>query len=196
MAMKLEKFVDIKSGRTFKNGIPISENSTHSVIQLRDFDKDNDERPIAWEKLSRTHLDANKVIHTLEANDIVLVAKGPLKKAIFLNSVPDNIVTTQHFLILKVKGNESLSPEFLTHYLNSSIARRWMNDNSGGSYQSSLSKATLTQLPLPNLNNEAQQLILNAANSVKTEVYLHKQLIKSREQEIDLVFRDIWTDLK
>jgi restriction endonuclease S subunit len=194
--MTLDKFVGIKSGRTFKNGIPSSDNPTHSVVQLRDFDKDNDQRPIQWEKLNKTSLASSRVVNVLELNDIVMVAKGPNKKAILLNTVPDNVVTTQHFFILKVTESEALLPEFLVHYLNSSHAQRWMKDNGGGSYQSILSKTTLTQLPLPNISFEQQKLIAETAISVKKEIFLHNQLIKSREQEIDLIFNDVWANLK
>lgn len=192
--MQLKELVTIKSGRTFKNGIPESNEPTHSVIQLRDFDKDNDERPIKWEQLSRTNLASSKVTNTLETNDIVIVAKGPIKKAIFLNSVPNNVVTAQHFFIIKIDNKNCLLPEFLVHYLNSSTAQTWLTDNSGGSYQSTLSKAILSQLPIPDLQLEKQKLIATTANSAKKEIYLHKQLIKSREQDIDLVFRDVWIE--
>lgn len=194
--MTLDKFVGIKSGRTFKNGIPSSNEPTHSVVQLRDFDKDNDQRPIQWEKLNKTSLASSRIVNVLELNDIVMVAKGPNKKAILLNTVPDNVVTTQHFFILKVTESEAFLPEFLVCYLNSSQAQRWMKDNGGGSYQSILSKATLTQLPLPKISLEKQKLIAETAISVKKEVFLHNQLIKGREQEVDLIFNDVWANLK
>lgn len=196
LAMKLEDFVEIKSGRTFKNGIPISDEPTHSVIQLRDFDKDNDQRPIRWEQLSRTNLASSKIDNSLKTNDVLIVAKAPFKKAIFLNSVPQNVVANQHFFILTVKNNEEISPEFLVHYLNSSESQRWMNDNSGGSFQSAISKKVLSQLPLPDISIEKQNHIAEAAKSARCEVFLHNQLIKSREQEVDLIFQDFWADIK
>ncbi len=189
--MTLKDFVEIKSGRTFKNGVSVSDEPTHSVIQLRDFDKDDDETPIKWEKLSKTSIVSSRFIHVLEPNDIIMVAKGPSKKAILLQSIPKNIVPTQHFLIIKVTDKESLTVEFLEHYLNSSIAQRWIEDNGGGSYQSTISIATLSKLPLPDVSYRKQCLIAETADSVKKEIFFHKQLIKSRVQEIDQVFNDL-----
>lgn len=70
-----------------------------------------------------------------------------------------------------------------------------MNDNRGGSYQSAISKKVLSKLPIPNVSIDKQNLITEAASSVKKKVYLHQQLIKSREQEIDSVFSDVWKGL-
>jgi restriction endonuclease S subunit len=194
--MTLKDFVEIKSGRTFKNGVSASDEPTHSVIQLRDFDKDDDENSIKWEKLSKTSIISSRLIHVLEPNDIIMVAKGPSKKAILLQSIPKNIVPTQHFLIIKVTAKESLMVEFLEHYLNSSIVQRWIEDNGGGSYQSTISIATLSKLPLPDVSYRKQCLIAETADSVKKEICLHKLLIKSREQEIDKMFNDLQGRLK
>ncbi len=194
--MKLSDIAVIRGGRTFKNGIPESNEPTHSVIQLRDFDKENDQRPIKWEQLIRTDLTGSKVDNNLKVDDVLIVAKGPIKKAIYLNSVPNNVVANQHFFIIKVKPDVSLSPQFLEYYLNGSDAQRWMLDNSGGSYQSSISKKTLSELPVPNISEAVQQLIVETADSVRTEIQLHQQLIKSREQEMDAVFSSLWKELQ
>lgn len=195
MSMKLSEIAGISSGRTFKNGIIESENPTHSVIQLRDFDKDEDQSPIKWKQLSKTDLSSSKVDNSLKVDDVLIVAKGPLKKAIYLGSVPQNVVANQHFFIIKVKSDAPLSPLFLAYYLNCSDAQRWMLDNSGGSYQSTLSKKTLLELPIPNIGDEEQQLIVETADSVRTEIQLHLQLIKGREQEMDDVFNTLWKNL-
>ena len=193
--MKLKDIADISSGRTFKNGVPESDEPTHSVIQLRDFDKENDQRPITWEQLNKTDLSASKVDNSLKADDVLIVAKGPSKKAIYLSTVPNNVVATQHFFVIRVSKDNPISPSFLAYYLNSSEAQRWMLDNSGGSYQNAMSKKVLSELPVPDINTEQQELITEAANSVKTEILLYQKLIKGRKQEIDSVFKGIWKKL-
>ena len=193
--MKLGEIAEIRSGRTFKNGVPESDAPTHSVIQLRDFDKDEDQRPIKWEQLNKTDLSNSKVDSSLKVDDILIVAKGPIKKAIYLSSVSQNIVANQHFFIISAKVNSTLSQQFLAYYLNSSEAQRWMLDNSGGSYQSTLSKKILSELPIPNIGENEQKLIVKAADSVRTEIQLHQLLIKGRQQEMDAVFGNLWKTL-
>ena len=189
--MKLGEIAEIRSGRTFKNGVPESDVPTHSVIQLRDFDKDEDQRPIKWEQLNKTDLSNSKVDSSLKIDDILIVAKGPIKKAIYLSSVPKNIVANQHFFIISAKADSTFSQQFLAYYLNSSEAQRWMLDNSGGSYQSTLSKKILSELPIPYTSESKQKLIVEAADSVRTEIQLHQLLIKSRQQEMDTVFGNL-----
>ncbi|MCG7543531.1 restriction endonuclease subunit S [Pseudoalteromonas sp. MM17-2] len=193
--MKLGEIAEIRSGRTFKNGVPESDAPTHSVIQLRDFDKDEDQRPIKWDQLNKTDLSNSKVDSSLKVDDILIVAKGPIKKAIYLSSVPKNIVANQHFFIISAKANSTLSQQFLAYYLNSSDTQRWMLDNSSGSYQSTLSKKTLSELPIPNVSDSEQKLIVEAADSVRTEIQLHQLLIKGRQQEMDAVFVNLWKNL-
>ena len=88
-----------------------------------------------------------------------------------------------------------MSQQFLAYYLNSSEAQRWMLDNSGGSYQSTLSKKILSELPIPNIGENEQKLIVKAADSVRTEIQLHQLLIKGRQQEMDAVFGNLWKTL-
>ena len=193
--MKLGDIAEIRSGRTFKSGVPESDTPTHSVIQLRDFDKDEDQRPIMWEQLNKTDLSNSKVDSSLKVNDVLIVAKGTVKKSIYLSSVPKNIVANQHFFIISAKPSSTLSQQFLAYYLNSSDAQRWMLDNSGGSYQSTLSKKTLSELPFPKISDSEQKLIVEAADSVRTEIQLHQLLIKGRLQEMDAVFGNLWKTL-
>lgn len=190
--MTLENLVYIYSGRTFKNGVPESDKPTHSVVQLRDFDKDNDHRPIKWEQLCKTDLSNSKTDNSLKQGDILMVAKGPVKKAICLNNIPKNVVANQHFFVMRVKSEDSLSPDFFAHFLNSKPAQQWMSDNSGGSYQSTISKTILSKLPFPDISLEKQTLIAEAVTNVQKEIFLHERLIKGRRQEVNEVFRTVW----
>ena len=194
--MKLSDIAEVRGGRTFKNGIPNSNNPSHSVIQLRDFDKDNELRPIKWEQMRKTDLSTSKVDNSLKEDDVLILAKGPIKKAIYLNTVPKNVVATQHFFVIRVAKDKPISPIFLAYYLNSSEAQRWMFDNSSGSYQSAINKKVLSDLPVPDISEEHQELITEAINNAYVDIQIHQRLIKGREQEVESVFKNIWKELK
>lgn len=180
--MDLSDSVEIRSGRTFKNGIVEHAVPTHKVIQLRDVDSGF----IDWDRLVGVNIETNREIKTLEHGQILVIAKGPAKSAVLLSNPPfKNAVTTQHFLILTVKNPENLLPNFLTFYLNSEPVQQWLNGNSGGSYQSSLSLTNLSKLPLPDMSVEQQLKILDGVESVQQEIALHESLIQARKAQLN-----------
>lgn len=180
--MNLSGLVDIKSGRTFKNGIVEHAEPTHKVIQLRDVDS----RSIHWDRLVGVTIESSRDIKALEHGQILVVAKGPAKTAVsVLNPPVENVVATQHFLVLTIKDQEMLLPKFVTFYLNSEPVQQWLNGNSGGSYQSSLSLTNLSKLPFPIVSVEQQLRILDSVDSVEKEISLHESLIQARRVQLN-----------
>lgn len=179
--MSLSDHVTIKSGRTFKSGIKEHPAPTHKVIQLRDVEEDID-----WERLVSVKIETTHSVKTLMSDQILMVAKGPMKQAVLISKPPlDNVVATQHFLVITVKNTEVLLPEFLVFYLNSEPVQHWLNGNSGGSYQSTLSISNLSKLPFPILSIDQQRLILEGVQSVKKEISLHECLIAERQRQLN-----------
>jgi hypothetical protein len=188
MFMNLSILVTIRSGNTFKNGIQPSSHRTHSVIQLRDVDKNDDFFPIDWDDLCWTELSPRFGEETLMHGDVIIVAKGQVKKAFCLERVPFPAVVNQHFFVLKVKDTNVLQPEFLAHYLNSGTAQDWMNSNSNGSYQSIVSKKILSGIPIPDIPIHQQKMITASIRKAKYEIHIHKRLIADYEQKVESLF--------
>lgn len=180
--MKLSDLVTIKSGRTFKNGITEHAAPSHQVIQLRDVESGT----IDWDRLVSVNIETTRTVKTIQHDQIIVVAKGPIKKAVQVCHPPsENIVTTQHFLVITNNNSEVLLSRFLTFYLNSDPVQQWLNGNSGGSYQSTLSLSNLSKLPFPKLSIEQQKLILEGVDSVEKEISLHELLIHERKMQLN-----------
>jgi restriction endonuclease S subunit len=184
--MLLSEVVDIHSGRTFSHGVKESSDPTHHVIQLRDFSNLLDITK-ALPSLVAVHIESKRKINTLKDSDILIVAKGPTKKAICITNAPANIIPTQHFLFLRLKEEAAISPEFLTYFLNSASTQQWLNNNAGGSYQSTLTKTALSKLQVPVIDNEKEKQIIDAVDSIGEEIVLYEQLIESRRTQLDLI---------
>jgi restriction endonuclease S subunit len=180
--MNLSDYVTIKSGRTFKSGITEHSDPTYKVIQLRDVDS----KSIDWGRLVGVSIDTTRTVKTLQHGQILVVAKGPVKQAVLISNLPlENVVATQHFLVLTIKDAEALLPQFLVFYLNSEPVQQWINGNSGGSYQSSLSILNLSKLAFPSLTLAQQKLILDGVGSVEKEISLHELLIHERKVQLN-----------
>ncbi|MBY0416677.1 MAG: restriction endonuclease subunit S [Pararheinheimera sp.] len=174
-------------GRTFSNGVNQSESGTLSVIQLRDVVHSSATSEVVWPRLVKVVSDAKYSVKYLQKDDILVVAKGPTKKAILLTDVPEETVPTQHFLFIRIENKALYLPEFVAFYLNTKPIQTWLNNHSGGSYQSTLSKTSLAKLPLPKISIENQKKIVDCADSIEDEIRLHHLLIESRRTQLDQV---------
>lgn len=186
--MKIDDFVTIKTGRTFKKAIELKENGEYSVVQLRDAKKD----VLQIDSLVKVDIESSKIINCLKESDVLVISKGAIKKAIFLDDLPDNVVATQHFLVLSVKPEMPLLPAFLAFYLNSEPVKKWVEAHSSGSYQSSLNRSTLLNLPLSAIDLAQQQMIIEAEQSIKSEISLHQKLITARQNQLEDIATNVW----
>lgn len=191
-----KSIIKVRTGWTFKKAIESSNNGEYQVIQLRDV-QDLTLAGINWANVTRTNLDSSRTVKTLQENEILLVAKGHTKTALWLKNLPDNVVANQHFLIITVNDTSKLLPEYLEVYLNSTSVQNWFTVNSSGSYQSTLTKKRLLELKLPTeLPIEHQQMLVDLDASIKKEKHLQQLLIKQREQELEKFSEAIWRSLK
>lgn len=181
--MKLKDIATIRAGRTFKGGVQESESGTLSVVQLSDL---SDDMSVNWPRVLKVVPDAKYAINYLKPKDLLVVARGPHKRVILLDDeTPKYAVPTQHFLFLSLKNIELSLPEFVYYYLSSSPIQQWMNNQSSGSTQSTLTKDLLENLPFPDVSIEQQKDILSCVDSVKKEINLHEQLIAGRMAQLD-----------
>lgn len=182
---KISKYVTVNSGRSFRGAIKSAKNSTHKVVQIGDIEFKNNKPVIAFETLIETDLQTTRQVTCLENGQVVIVAKGNEKHVILLGHVPENVVCTQHFLVLTPKKSEGITSEFLYYFLSSESSKNWIESNAGGSYQSSISKGTLEKLPFPELSLEQQQTYIDLSVSVELEVDLHQKMIAVRQAQLN-----------
>ena len=192
----ISNYVDINSGRSFRGAIKSSLNSTHKVIQIGDIKVKDNKVFIDFNSLIETEIKTSREVNCLRKGQVLIVAKGNDKHVLLLDSVPEDIVCTQHFLVLTPKDDERITPDFLYHYLSSGFSKNWMKSNAGGSYQSSLSKATLENLPFPRLSPEQQKILTELSISVESEIELHQKMIEVRKTQLSEAFELVNGEVK
>lgn len=186
--MKLEQVADIISGRTFKHGIPESSCWTHKVVQLRDIDESSLYNPLPWKHLAGVEININRSNNELIENDILIVAKGLRKKAIHLLDIQYPTVPNQHFFIIRIRECNKIYPPFLRDYINSSVAQTWLNDNSVGNHQSTLSKKVLSQVPIPPFSFDKQKAIAKRTENMQNQISQRQREIQDLREQIDSNF--------
>lgn len=183
--MLFENIATIRAGRTFANGVIPSESGTLSVIQLSDITDDLNNQ-VNWSRVVKVVSEAKYAVNYLKPNDLIIIARGPQKKVIRLNNdTPECAVPTQHFLFASLIDTDKTLPAFAEYYLCSSPIQQWLNNQSTGNRQSTLTKAVLEKLPFPDIPVDQQRQILDCVNSVNEEIALHEQLISGRRAQLD-----------
>lgn len=178
--------VEITTGRSFRKAIKPSNRPTHQVLQISNISSQKTGVYSDFSDLVQTEIPSKGPIKCLKDNDIIIVAKGSEKHICLLKGVPPNTVCTQHFLILSENTN-AISQEFVYHFLRSEVSQNWMNSNAGGSYQSTLSKTALEQLPFPDITGSLQLKYVALSQSIEDEVETYHQLIYARKQQLNTV---------
>lgn len=183
--MIFKNIATVRAGRTFAKGVHESESGTLSVIQLSDITDDTVSQ-VNWPRVVKVVPEAKYAINYLRPNDLLIIARGPIKKVILLNDcTPDCAVPTQHFLFASLNNVEEVLPEFVEYYLSSAPIQQWLNNQSSGSKQSTLTKTVLENMPFPDIPMERQREIITCVNSVNEEIAIHEQLISGRKIQLD-----------
>jgi restriction endonuclease S subunit len=194
--MILKNFANIQSGRTFRTAIKSTPDGTFGVVQLRDIISRNGKPTVNWASTAKVNIESNRAIGCLQNGQLLVASKGDQKYIISLNDVPDNMVCSQHFLIIDVDEKKHVDVEFIEFILCSEFVQEWLEKRASGSYQSALTKSLLEQIPFPNLPIEQQLKAIELKKSIEKEMELLEILIDARlKQKNTLVSRWLQKDI-
>lgn len=186
MKKTLENYVHISTGRSFRGAIDSVEQSTHRVIQIGDIKENNGDYIVDYDRLIGVDLSQARAIDSLVSDNLLMIAKGNTKPIILIDDVRDNVICTQHFLVLTPSSNSAqITTHFLKAYLNSDFAREWIERHSGGNYQSTLSKTVLSKLPVPDLNSTKGNLFIDFVISLEEEMNSYRKIMTGRKRQMD-----------
>ena len=186
MNKTLSDYVDITTGRSFRAAIEASATSTHKVIQIGDVVENGGDYQVDYSRLIGVDLSAARAIETLSSESLLMIAKGAIKPVITMDNVVQNVICTQHFLVLTPNSNTvQITTQFIKAYLSSDFARGWIESHSGGNYQSTLSKTVLSKLPVPDLNCAKGNLFIDFVISVEEEMNCYRKIMTGRKQQMD-----------
>lgn len=156
----------------------------HFIIQLRDIVKNERGSYLDLSKIARVNVVNSKPTDFLKKDDVLIALKGVEKKAFLLKEVPYKAIATNHFLILRSPNEQEIMPEFIEYILNSKESQEWLYVKSGGSYNSTLNKQVLSNLPFPDISIEDQRKIILLNHESQEEKKLLLDLIDNRQQQV------------
>lgn len=125
MKVHITDIAEINLGYQFRSKIEPTDDGTHTVIQIRDFD---DNRNLKTADLLRVKIDKSVEQFHVSKGDILFLSRGHRNWAAPIAEELKDAIAASHFFILKIKSAE-VSPEYLAWYLNQAPAQEYLHNN-------------------------------------------------------------------
>lgn len=182
--MKVLNVCNLKSGFQGK----MNEGKDFKVVKLKDVTKDG---IIKYGELESFNSDKVNEKYLLKKNDIILKAKSGDNTAALIKEDIDNIVAASHFIVISVKDESVLSPEYLVAYLNSEYAQDYFKKNAEGTALPIVKIKTLEELDIKEIDMDKQLEVANMYNLIKEEKLTMEKLIENREKQFKAYLREL-----
>jgi hypothetical protein len=125
MKLHITDIAEINIGYQFRTKIEPTDDGTHSVIQIRDFDEHRLLRP---EGLLRVKIDKPIEQFNINKGDVLFLSRGHKNWAVPIVDDLKAAIAVSHFFVLKIKGTD-VFPEYLAWYLNQAPAQEYLHSN-------------------------------------------------------------------
>lgn len=191
--MEIKNFASILPGYSFRGAIKPDNKGEMFVFQAKDLMKD--EPLTITATLTKISSVTTKESSHLKYNDIVIVARG-LKAGAFrattIKSNNQNIIASSSVHIIRL-NNSSVEPDYISHYLNSSLAQSELAKEVKGSYIGVLPRKALEDLDIPLPSLEKQKILIDLHTNLiaQTKISAHRNHII--HTMIDTIYKELKT---
>lgn len=162
----------------------------YNLIQL----KNVDENGIIIEDFKMINKNTVQENHIVRDNEVIFKAKSANNAATIIPKDDNKYVATSHFLIITLKSNDVLMPEYLSWYLNQRNAQAYFRKIAVGSVQPIITKQDLGGLKIMVPPIEKQRQIVNIYESWIKEQQLLKEKIYIKDKYIRKMLEMIMKD--
>jgi len=184
----LADVVYLKYGYPFRGAMQSIPGGSAQVLQLKDITTDG---IVNWSNLTKTDLPGRKDPEWLSDGDILLMARGTRTQAVYLSNVPEFVVCSPHFYILRVKSKGRLLPKFLCWQLNQKTVQSYFKNLGQGSSQHSLNRSLIESVEVVVPSIEKQIQILNLVSCAEQELAALEKLVQNRHAQLDFIAQNI-----
>ena len=179
----------ISSGYPFRGKIEESNESNIKVVQMKDVSLD---KPINWSECLTVELNGRRTPDYLRSGDILFVARGNRNYAVQIDEIPDGIqaVASPHFFVIRLQDS-SVTPEFLTWFLNQTPCQQYFEQNAEGTMAKSIRRSVLEQTPIAIPSLQKQAAIVKLHKSHIQHNYVIQQLLANSNQMMSAIATDL-----
>ncbi|PPC99387.1 MAG: hypothetical protein CTY31_10585 [Hyphomicrobium sp.] len=186
--MRLQDTAQIKPGHPFRGAIEALPDGDAAVVHIRDADPN---KGIDWPALVRTELQGRKDPDWLRAGDILFAARGNRNFAACVGEPPVKAVCSPHFFVVRINPGSPATPEFVTWLLNQPEAQKYFAQSAEGTFITSIRRQVLEDIPLTLPPLPLQRTIIALHHAALREKELLEQLIANRQQQLNIISKQI-----
>ncbi len=125
MKLKIKDIADTQIGYQFRKKIKTEHDGSHAVIQMRDFDDNNN---LNYRGLRRVKLAELPDKYLVNKNDVLFLSRGHSNFAFAITDSLERTIAASYFFILKVRSDKVL-PEYLAWCINQSPAQKHLHSS-------------------------------------------------------------------
>lgn len=177
MKQKIKEIADIQIGYQFRGKIEADPKGTHKVIQIRDFDAQQNLLVDGLYKVTPKY-DAERYL--VDKGDVLFLARGHRNYAIPLKNSLENTIAASYFFILRLK-NENILPEYLAWFIKQSPAQAYLHNIARrGTHMPLVPKSAFEEMPVDIPDIATQRTIIKLDNLLEKERSLLYKLQEKR----------------
>ncbi|HBJ2608368.1 hypothetical protein FDA77_07065 [Clostridium botulinum] len=185
----LKRVCSIRTGvSVIKEGSSID--SAYSLIRLKDISDDG----ILNTNLKKVSIKKLLYDHIIKKDEVIFKAKSINNVAAIIKE-DGKFITTSHFLILSVKDEKILMPDYLCLYLNEKNAQRYFKKIGAGTSSPIITKQDLERLKIIVPSLEKQQRVVEIYNLWFKEKELLKEKIEIKDKYIKEMIEMLMTGI-
>lgn len=180
MIYKLENIVAINSGVYLKPSL----SGDHNYLNAKHFDNYGNIQEEYFSSTSKVELTGRNVDHSLQDEDLLLVAKGERNKLCYYSESIGKAVGSSTFIVLRC-DKDIVQPKFLFWLINTSLMQSNLSRLSKGTHVKSISIKVLSKLEvsIPSLSD--QEYFIKMNDLIMQENKIQKELIGLKELYYD-----------
>lgn len=123
MKRKLAEIAEVKLGYQFRKKMEPSDDGTHWVIQIRDFDQNH---ILRRKELSRVRIHEPQEQFLIKKGDILFLSRGHRNWAAPMIEDLTDAIAVSHFFVLRITDIR-VDPEYLAWYINQKPAQEYLH---------------------------------------------------------------------
>ena len=184
MKVNITDIADINIGYQFRVKIEPTDDGTHSVIQIRDFD---DSRNLHADSLMRVKIDKPVEQFHINKGDVLFLSRGHRNWAAPIVNDLRNAIAASHFFVIRIKKPDVL-PEYIAWYINQTPAQEFLHMNARhGTHMPLVSLSAFKGLEVEVPSIDKQKKIVELSSLLEKEKQLLAQLQEKRTRLINAV---------
>jgi len=177
----IREIANIRTGYTFREPTASKETSEVLGLHIRDI---RDSTVIDPDRLSSIVWQGKDELPALQPGEVVFAAKGNYNRAALFLDQERKVIPSNQFLVLSVKMEDCLAPEFLCWILNYPATQRRMAEFQSGTSIFSISKKALGALSIPLPPMQIQKQILHLDALLEQERLVTEAVLANREKQV------------